>query len=370
MRGSDFILKVIRILRGTIENKIIFTLLSIGATCILAAVGPSYILRFILELLNYLFKTNFDTTIFNLSYIVFGVLLTVGILFCVGAILFYTMTKKNHIIGKLMKIRHSSIESSNFSNTDISPSRYLLEIVNIDQKLEMSSNTKEGIEKALYIQEKAVKKIIQFTDGNDINDVEYYGMAHIPIVVLLGYQIADKVPIKLHEWNQNISLWETVDSDNRNYPPLLLEKCTEKQLPNETKELVVKIGLTYPIPDENLDGLNLHHLNSYYIHLETPHRNNIVNIEQLQSYKKYFRDLLDEINQKYLKLEKIHLFYSGQPTFAYCIGSAITPRMDKEFVIYNYVGTEFPQYNWHINLKKIDQPISVSLTKEYVNGNV
>lgn len=370
MSRKEFILKVVKLWKGTIENKIIITLLSIGATCILAAVGPNLLLPVMLEFLNQLLKTSFDTTVFNLNYIVFGVLVSLGVSFYVGAIVFYVMTKKKKIIGKLLKVGHFSIESSNTSKTDKDYSDYLVEEIDIEQKLELSRNTKEGIESALYIQEKEGKKIIDFTNENGNNQMEYYGLAHIPLVVLLGYQIADKVSVNFHEWNQNKGKWEVVGFNKKSFPSLLLERDNEKQTPNDVKEVVVKIGLTYPIPDENLHGLNLHYLNSYYLCLETPHRNNIISTDQLQKYKEDFRNLLDEINRKYMKLEKIHLFYSGQPSFAYCMGSAISPRMDKEVIIYNYVGSEFPQYNWHLNLKKLAQPITVELTKEHVNVNV
>lgn len=370
MSLKEFLLKFLQLYKGKIENKIIRAFLTAGTACIIAAGSPNFLIPLIFELLNQYLKTEFDIPTFNINYIVLVILLLMGIFFYGCAICFYVNTKKKQIISKLLKIRHSSIESSNTIKTDSDYSSHHIEIINIDQKLEMSNISKHSIERALYIQEKEVKKIIQSTDGNDYVDIEYYGLAHIPLVILLGFQIADKLNTKLHEWNQNKSQWELIGSNNRSFPPLLLEKNNHKQVHQNVTEVVVKIGLTYLIPEENLEGLNLHHLNSYYLHLEKPHRNNIINIEQLQKYKEEFRKLLDEINQNYIKLEKVHLFYSGQPSFAYCIGSTITPRMDKEIIIYNYVGSEFPQYNWHLNLKKVDQHIEVGLTKEQINRNV
>ncbi|MCS0543254.1 SAVED domain-containing protein, partial [Aeromonas veronii] len=125
-----------------------------------------------------------------------------------------------------------------------------------------------------------------------------------------------------------------------------------------------------PIPNSDLSGLNLEGLNSYYLHLNPTHRNAIFSIEQLEAYKKQFRNLLDKINQSYPKLKRIHLFYSGQPSLAYRLGSAITQRMDKEIIVYNYVGTSYPKYNWAINLKKVEQPITVNITGDELSGNV
>lgn len=370
MTFKEFSLDIYQLYKGKIENKIVKALLAAGSACIFAAVAPNYLLPIIIEVSNQYLNTHFDVPTLNLDYIVLGALISIGILFYSCAIFFYFKTNKKINFGTLLQIRHSSIESSNTSKKNRNQSNYKIETIDIDQNLEMSNTSKQGIENALYIQEKAANKILQSTNGNDSISVEYYGLAHIPLVILLGYQISDKIPVKFYEWNQNQGQWESIDSNHKNYPPLILEKNDEKQPLNAASEIVVKIGLTYPIPNENLKGLNLLHLNSYYLHLESPHRNNIINIEQLQKYKAEFRNLLDVINQKYTNLKKVHLFYSGQTSFAYSIGSAVTPRMDKEIIIYNYVGSESPQYNWNLNLKKISQQITVELTKEYEKNNV
>lgn len=357
-------MKIYQLYKGKIENKIVKTFLTAGSACIIAAVTPNYLLPFVFELSNQYLQTKFEVPTIKIDYVVLGFLMGIGLLLYAFAVIFYFKINKKEVVGTLLQIRHSSIEPTNILNTDKDQSKYKIEVIDIDQNVEMSNTSKKGIEQALYIQEKAVNKIIQFTNGNAAVDVEYYGLAHIPLVVLLGYQISDKIPVQFNEWNQNQGEWISINSNNKNYPHIILEKDENNQQPESITEVVVKVGLTYPIPNENLIGLNLSHLNTYYLHLENPHRNNIINLEQLQNYKEKFRNLLDSINQKYINLEKVHLFYSGQTSFAYYIGSAITPRMDKEILVYNYVGSESPQYNWYLNLKKSGQQITVGLTRE------
>lgn len=55
-----------------------------------------------------------------------------------------------------------------------------------------------------------------------------------------------------------------------------------------TKEIVIKVGITYPIPDGDIYELQLQDLNSYYLHLNPPHRNAIISSEQLKAYKRNF----------------------------------------------------------------------------------
>lgn len=147
------------------------------------------------------------------------------------------------------------------------------------------------------------------------------------------------------------------------YPPLKIEKNDSKQGAEDT-EVVVKIGITYPIPDADLSGLHLDGFKSYYLHLKHPHRNAIVCLEQINEYQKQFRHVLDEINQTFPHLERIHLFYSGQPSLAYRLGSTISPRMDKDIWVYNHVGVANPKYNWAINLKKIGNLLNIKIKGE------
>jgi len=262
----------------------------------------------------------------------------------------------------MVQIQHSSIESANFTSIDKNLEDYKVEQHFLNQVDEMKIINEENLQHALREQVKAVQRISNSLHGSSDVEVAYMGLAHIPLIILLGYQLADKSNVTFFEWNQNKLTWQEIKNMNGHYPKLLLEKEDTLQSVEETKEVIIKIGITYPVANADLSGLHLDGLNRYYLHLNPTHRNAIINSEQLNEYQRQFRQLLDHINQTYPNIEKIHLFYSGQPSLAYRLGSSISPRMDVEMWIYNHVKDSNPRYPWAINLKKPGQSITLNFT--------
>ena len=72
-----------------------------------------------------------------------------------------------------------------------------------------------------------------------------------------------------------------------------------------------------------------------------------------------FRDLMDNINQNNSDVKNVHIFYSGQPSLAFILGSSISKRMDKNIFVHNHTGTETPKYSWGIKLHKSDDKKNV-----------
>ncbi|MCM3567568.1 SAVED domain-containing protein [Neobacillus mesonae] len=348
--------------RGWFEKKITFFLITSGVGVLSTGFAQDWWKSVLVSFINEVFDTHLENTEEPTNY----VYLTISTLIGAGLIglgfWFYFKTKEKVKKQTMLQIRHSSIESVDYTKVDVDLSDYNIEPYPILQLEELKVINETNLRHALREQEKTVTKILQRVDGNNDIELSYWGLAHIPLLFLLGYQIADKSNSSFYEWNQNQLRWEKVKDKQTIYPTLKIEKNNSKQGVDETNEVVVKIGITYPVNDADLNGLDLDNFNSYYLHLEHPHRNAIVCMEQLNQYQKQFRQLLDEINQTYPQLKKIHLLYSGQPSLAYRLGSAISPRMDKEIWVYNYVGISYPKYNWTINLKKIGNQISIKIT--------
>lgn len=366
---SNFFTKVTKIFKGWHEKKITLLLITSGIGVLSTGFVQDWWKSVLISFINEVFGTQIIYTKEPTNY-VYLVIATIagGGLIALG-LWFYFKTKEKVKKQTMLQIRHSSIESVDYSKGDIDLSDYNIEPYPILQSEELKVINEPNLRHALREQEKITTKILQRLDGNADIEVSYWGLAHIPLLFLLGFQVADKSNNSFFEWNQNQLRWEKVKGKQLVYPPLMVEKNDSKQNVEEAKEVVVKVGVTYPVNDADLSGLHLDSFNSYYLHLEPPHRNAIVCMEQLNEYQKKFRQVLDEINQTYPQLERIHLFYSGQPSLAYRLGSTISPRMDREIWVYNYVGLSQPKYNWAINLKKIGNLINIKLTGEKRNGN-
>lgn len=360
-RLDDLLLKkVVNYFKGWQEKKILTIFLTTGSVIALAGVPKWYNSMF-----DAVLKTNLAASHDEIHY----PLVVIGAVLMFVGFWFYIIIKRTEKKLNMIQIRHLSIESVGFSKIASEMNNYNVEVVTLNQLEELKEVNKDNLKHALWEQEKLVQNILNRLHGSSDLEVSYFGLAHIPLMILLGYQIADKSSVKFFEWNQNKFLWDEIQSNSKAFPALVEEENLQQSV-EETKEVIIKVGLTYPIQDSDLLGLDLDGLNSFYFHLEQPHRNAIISVEQLEKYKQQFRGLLDKINQMYPQLQRVHLFYSGQPSFAYRLGSAITERMDKEIIVYNYVGTSNPKYNWAINLKKPGKPITVFLTGDRGEDNV
>ncbi|WP_165997593.1 SAVED domain-containing protein [Bacillus sp. Cs-700] len=143
-------------------------------------------------------------------------------------------------------IRHSSIEVATYETDDNNLSNHESEWFELNQVKELSALNESSLEFALRNQEKTASNILACLDTTKKGDVSYLGLAHVPLVFLLGYQVADKTFMNFYEWNQNKLVWQRLADKKKNYPPLLLKRDEEKQKIKEVTDVIVKFGITYP----------------------------------------------------------------------------------------------------------------------------
>ncbi|WP_148449979.1 SAVED domain-containing protein [Gorillibacterium timonense] len=353
-----------KLLKGRHEKWITRSLIGAGILIIVSAFSQNVWMSFFIEIYNDQFNRNMPNPEDSIKYwyiilsvIVGGPLIGLGLKF-------HFSTKQHKKLKPMILIQHSSIQTVSYANIDKDFSDFNLESYPINQLDELKTIDSGNIHHALREQEKAVERVSSRIDGSSDIDVAYLGLAHIPMTVLLGYRLSDKLNVSFFEWNQNDLIWEAIESKSSvQYPPLFLDENDTTQDIQTTKEIVIKVGITYPISDEDIQELQLHNLNAYYLHLNPPHRNAILSSEQLKAYKKKFRDLLDRVNQQYPHLQTIHLFYAGQPSLAYNLGSAINSRMDVEIWIYNHVRSENPKYKWGVKLPQRNRATELTINE-------
>lgn len=312
-------------------------------------------------------STNKDNN--TLTHKIFAVVTGFSLVSLSLLVLFITRDKETVKKKNMLQLNHSSLEFAVYNNMEEEFPEYNLNVFSLNQTEEMKTLSIPNLQHALREQDKIVGKALSRLNDVPNMEIAYLGLAHIPLVMLMGYQIADKAKCKFYEWNQNNSSWIGLP-EKSNYPPLLEEREDTIQSIEETTEVTVRIGITGPIPKTDLNGLNLEHLNAYYMHLKEPERNIVKSVDQINDYQKKFRLLLDELNQRYPNLKKIHLFYYGQTSLAYRLGSAISSRMDREICIYNNVKSANPQYKWALTLGKVGEDYSPKIIEEGMTANV
>ncbi|PAD39543.1 SAVED domain-containing protein [Terribacillus sp. 7520-G] len=263
----------------------------------------------------------------------------------------------------MVQICHSSIEGVNYSSVRADFDDYDITPININLYRDLSEVSEMNLKMAWIKQEQAMKDLLVHINDPATKEIVYMAMAHIPYQFLLGYQISDKTNVKFLEWNRTEKYWVPLTQKNISFPSLNLYRYDLKQSIDKVEEIVIKVGITFEIFDEQLEGHGLEGLNSYYFKLDSPRTDVMTSVKQINTYKNQFRELLTEIHHKYQKLKKVHVFLSAQPSIAFSFGSSISARMDssKEFWIYNYHGSSTIKYPWALKIAKHEKDGEIKL---------
>ncbi|MCW1927885.1 SAVED domain-containing protein [Bhargavaea beijingensis] len=340
-----------KFLSGWHDKRIVYTLITTGCASILGGLSTSLWLTSIIHLANEKLNANIPIPGAEVDYISMAVGTLVGLILINKGLKLRmsNLTTKKRII----QIQHSSIEGVNFTNTRDDLGEYEVIPLNINQYQELKEVNQFNLQMAWKKQEHMVDNLrAHINEG--LSEIAYMGLAHIPFQFLLGYQISDKTDIKFYEWNRTEKIWMRLSEKERSFSKLLLIKDESKQDADSVEEVVVKVGITTEVLDSQLEGHGLETLNSYYLKLESPEMDAINSTKQLNAYKKQFRELLSELHNKYQNLKKVHIFISAQPSLTYSFGSSISARMDsnKEFWIYNYIGSSTVKYPWALKISQ------------------
>lgn len=255
-------------------------------------------------------------------------------------------------VKKALEIRHTSIESNVSFEKSTKDT-----VIEINQVRKMDDYSLYSIQSALDMQNDKFSELTVMLNNEDYENVKYKALAHIPLTFLAGYQISDKISLIYFEWNQNDFSWSEINDNTEPYQELI--NMESEILESGSDNVAIKIGVTYPVSDSDVLDTQVSFKRIYSLSLEEPKRNSIVSRSQLMEYKTQFRDLMDNINQNNREVNNVHIFYSGQPSLAFILGSSISKRMDKNIFVHNHIATETPKYSWGIKLHKSDDKKNV-----------
>jgi hypothetical protein len=256
--------------------------------------------------------------------------------------------EKNSSEKSRVTFKHFSIESSEKNDVSNNPKNntYIL----LDQRQQQEETLLNWIKKSLRNQQEALNDYYYVAERWDQPISFYEGLAHIPYVFLLGFQISDKRDMEYLEWNEHIKKWEKLPQTVSEHPALFLYKNL-KEPESEAKEVAICVSLTEEILQSQLGGINAANANLYHLRLKTCGRHAIVSQQQLAEYKEQFRRLIDSLYKSSPNLNKIHLFISAQTSMVFNLGSSIT-RNDVEIWIYNFDRNNNIKYPWSLKAHK------------------
>jgi len=349
--SKENIVELLRLLlpfaKKPIESWVVKFFLNFGGTLLLAGLTTPIWQSLLLGLSDKYLGTNLSES--NTTLMV--VLVTIAFLsWTIGLMFYWLMVHKQNVPKpKDVSIYQHSIENV-VNKNPVSDDEELYEI---DLRFELKDKSDYGIKKAIEKQFDLTKSIQEMIKREHHSQVNYYGLASIPFTMLLGYNISDKYDVVFNEWDNNQKEWLRLSEDT-DYPEILVTSKNPLDRTKNSGELIVRVNFTTRVEDEHIENLALNVLNIIDFGVEVPKRGIITSKTQIVEYQNAFRELMDDINDKYPNIKRIHLFMSAQSSIVFTIGSKISERMDAEVVIYEHAkqNENDIRYPWGLILSK------------------
>lgn len=272
-------------------------------------------------------------------------------------------TKENDLLKKLLNILVLHANESDFSKIVL----YNCSKLEKDVKDNFSRLTEKGynIEKVIDVKEiesifnisdvtmelKDKDKFIEFIEKysskllkniSQIKEVVFFGISLVPLSVLEGYILKniDKRRYFLN-YRQEGGFKELLDTPSSNI-------TFNYQIPDDlTTEICLKISVSFKVQEE---GIRKIYNNLSIVTLEANNitHDNIKSYSEVIEFKKKFRELLNNLKSK--KVKVIHLFIGAPVCINIATGETLESH-DCETLIYSYLNSG---YDWALNLKPKD----------------
>ncbi len=177
-------------------------------------------------------------------------------------------------------------------------------------------------------------------------ELAFHGLAHIPLLVLIGHLVSDRVLVRLFDFqsSQDSNTWAWTD-EGQSFPPMKSRGLSSQHL-WQGKDVVLRVSVSYPVsPPQTLavappDAIEID------LTLPNPERGIVRSEKQTREYGRVFRRTLDTITQNLSPGQRIHLFYAGPVALAFHIGQQISENIHPPVTVWNY----HQGYDWAIDL--------------------
>lgn len=179
-------------------------------------------------------------------------------------------------------------------------------------------------------------------------ELVFHGLAHIPLLVLMGHLVSDRLPVRLFDFHPSpgSNTWAWVN-EGQNFPPMEVYG-----LPGyrswQAKDVVLRISVSYKVSsDQALTVAPPGAIEIALMVVPEPVRGVVQSEEQVREYGRVFRRTLDWIAQNLPAGQRIHLFYAGPVALAFHMGQQISENIHPPVTVWNY----HRRYDWAIDLE-------------------
>lgn len=181
--------------------------------------------------------------------------------------------------------------------------------------------------------ERQVSRI--YAPGMDVESTRHislFALAPIPLLVYLGSQLSNKIPVDLFQRHRDIENWVWKDeAANAHYKFEVIRVGTNKSKVGLVLSLSGKITNT-ELPDEIDESFFLYEI---ILDGETPNPNFLRTKQDLDNFKREYHLALRRIYQSHGPLSALHLFPAIPAPIAILCGREVLPKIDPALYVYD-----------------------------------
>ncbi len=218
--------------------------------------------------------------------------------------------------------------------------------------LDEINSFKQGVPKEL---DELVRRQVRISSrinkaiANDANiTINYFGLAHIPLLFHLGFRLTNKRQLRFFEWGRYSGGWNPLQ-ERSTYDLLQIEN-----LPNHTihavGDVILRISISNSIELEDVLPVVPESISSIHIASTIKKRDLVTSEQQVWDYGKQFRQVLDTVHELMPNRRALHVFYAGPVSLAVYLGQMIHPGVDRNVFVYNYTPAHTPRYSWGLEI--------------------
>jgi hypothetical protein len=174
----------------------------------------------------------------------------------------------------------------------------------------------------------------------------YYGVAHIPLQILGGCQLAHVSPL-LFELVRKDSTWRELRQDAAPALHLRTQKTLSKSPPSA---LVVRIAVSYPVDVQDVREIISEPFDDVLVTVAKTAPDIITHYAHAEAIAAAVRSAIDSGRARLAPGGKIHLFFAGPMAVGFSIGRRITRTIHPEVIAYNYSMQASPRYHWGVSV--------------------
>ena len=177
-----------------------------------------------------------------------------------------------------------------------------------------------------------IKRAVEMTmHEENTNHISFFGIGAMPLLILAGNELGDKVPCELYQKHRDTEDWTWKDDGEPvAYKFHRIREGTDRKLVALVLSLSGKIDIeTLPkemakatIYELSLDGMD-------------PHPGFLRQRSDLKNFRDAYQRTLRAINAHHGKLDELHLFPATPAPVAIACGRELMPKVDPTVVIYD-----------------------------------